>query len=91
MNRTRIEKDYRVRIPETLQPVLHVGDELLVEVDQAGRILLIPEKRILEILAKTAGMWRGRKDIPTDGAAYVQQVRQGHRLAEQRNQANEDR
>jgi hypothetical protein len=39
---------------------LQVGDELLVSVDQAGRIVLTPKARLLEILERTAGMWEGR-------------------------------
>jgi bifunctional DNA-binding transcriptional regulator/antitoxin component of YhaV-PrlF toxin-antitoxin module len=83
MTRTKIDGDFKIRIPESLRPSLKVGDELLIAIDQAGRIIMVPERRILEILQKTAGMWRGRQDIPSDGIDYVSQLRQGRRLRDQ--------
>jgi hypothetical protein len=80
MLQTRIEKDYRVTIPESLRSSLQVGDELLVSADQAGRIVLTPIARLLEILERTAGMWEGRNDVPADGVEYVNRLRQGRRL-----------
>ena len=82
MIRTKVEAGYKIRIPESLRPSLKVGDELLVAIDQAGRIILVPEGRIREILQKTSGMWRDRQDIPADGVGYVNQLRQGWRLRE---------
>ena len=79
MLRTKVESDYRVAIPEALRTSLLVGEELLVKVDHAGHILLIPKAHALVILEHTAGMWQGRTDIPKDGVTYVNQVRQGHR------------
>jgi bifunctional DNA-binding transcriptional regulator/antitoxin component of YhaV-PrlF toxin-antitoxin module len=77
-----VEKDYRVTIPNSLRSLLHVGDELLITVNKAGQILLIPASRVDEILEQTAGMWQGRTDVPSDGVEYVNQLRQGHRLEE---------
>jgi len=80
MLRTVVDNDYRVTIPENLRQSLRIGDKLLVSVDQTGRIFLVPEDRALEILAQTAGMWRDRTDIPSDGVEYVNQLREGNRL-----------
>lgn len=80
MLRTRIEKGYRVTIPEPLRPTLHEGEELLVSMDESGRIVLIPSERALQILERTAGMWQGRTDIPADGIHYVQEQRSARRL-----------
>ena len=80
MLRTKVESDYRVRIPIELRESLQVGEELFVKVDHDGHILLIPKAHALEILERTAGMWQGRTDMPEDGVAYVNQLRQGHRL-----------
>ena len=80
MLRARIDKGYRVVIPETLRSSLKVGDELLITVDQAGRILMLPESRVKEILENTAGLWRNRQDIPSDSIQYVNELRQGRRL-----------
>jgi bifunctional DNA-binding transcriptional regulator/antitoxin component of YhaV-PrlF toxin-antitoxin module len=80
MLRTKIDKGFRVTIPESLRPALHVGEELLISMDQSGRILLVPESKVVEILERTAGMWAGRQDIPADGIHYVNQIRSGRRL-----------
>ena len=56
MLRTKVESDYRVAIPEALRTSLQVGEELLVKVDHAGHILLIPKAHALVILEHTAGM-----------------------------------
>jgi bifunctional DNA-binding transcriptional regulator/antitoxin component of YhaV-PrlF toxin-antitoxin module len=82
MLKTKIEADFRITIPEPLRPSLEVGDELLITTDQAGRIILTPEARIRSILQRTAGMWRGRQDVPADGVEYVNHMRQGRRLRE---------
>jgi bifunctional DNA-binding transcriptional regulator/antitoxin component of YhaV-PrlF toxin-antitoxin module len=80
MLRTKIEPDFRITIPEPLRTPLQVGDELLITTDQAGRIIITPEARIRAILQRTAGMWRGRQDVPADGVEYVNNLRQGRRL-----------
>jgi AbrB family looped-hinge helix DNA binding protein len=80
MLRTKIDKRYRVTIPESLRSALRAGDEILISIDDSGRILLIPESRVVEILQRTAGIWAGRQDIPRDGISYVDQIRPGRRL-----------
>jgi bifunctional DNA-binding transcriptional regulator/antitoxin component of YhaV-PrlF toxin-antitoxin module len=79
---TKIEPDFRITIPEPLRPLLKVGDELLITTDQAGRIIIIPKAHIRSILQRTAGMWRGRQDVPADGVEYVNNLRQARRLRE---------
>jgi bifunctional DNA-binding transcriptional regulator/antitoxin component of YhaV-PrlF toxin-antitoxin module len=80
MLRTKVDPDFRITIPEPLRPPLQVGDELLVTTDQVGRIIITPETRVRSILQRTAGMWRGRQDIPSDGVEYVNDLRQARRL-----------
>jgi len=80
MLRTKVEPDFRITIPEALRSPLKVGDELLITTDQAGRIIITPEARVRAILQRTAGMWRGRQDVPADGVEYVNNLRQGRRL-----------
>ncbi len=82
MLKTKIEPDFRITIPEPLRPSLGIGDEYLITTDPAGRIILTPEARIRAILQRTAGMWRGRQDIPADGVEYVNNLRQARRLRE---------
>jgi bifunctional DNA-binding transcriptional regulator/antitoxin component of YhaV-PrlF toxin-antitoxin module len=82
MLKTKIESGFRITIPEPLRPPLEVGDELLITIDQAGRIIITPKARIRSILQRTAGMWQGRRDIPADGVEYVNHLRQARRLRE---------
>ncbi len=77
MLRVKVERNFRITIPETLRAPLHVGDELLITTDLAGRIIITPEARIMAILEQTAGMWADRTDIPADGVEYVDQIRRG--------------
>lgn len=57
-----------------------VGTPVQVTVDEAGRIILTPESKIQAILLETFGMWADRDDLPKDGVAYMDEVRQGQRL-----------
>lgn len=86
---TYIEQGYRIAVPEPLRQALHIGDELVVEMDEAGRMVLIPTRHILDILERTAGLWLSHGDAPADGVAYVNNLRQGRRLAEQRDDYHE--
>ena len=75
-----IEKGFRLTVPKKLRSQLRVGDKMLVDVDHAGRIVLLSEERIHATLRRTAGLWRGRKDIPADGVKYANRLRRGTRL-----------
>lgn len=86
---THIERGYRVSIPEPFRQSLQVGDELAIEMDENGRMVLIPTRRILDILDRTAGLWQSHSDSPVDGVVYVDNLRQGRRLAEQREDSYE--
>ncbi len=43
---------------------------------------MIDERKqaVQEILQETFGMWQDRTDIPSDGAAYMHEIRRGHRF-----------
>jgi hypothetical protein len=81
MDRIPIEKGFRLTVPKELRGGLRVGDEMLVSVDRAGRIVLLSEKRIRAALKRTSGIWQGRMDIPDDGVQYVNRLRRGRRLS----------
>ena len=80
MNRVLIESGFRVTMPKEARSGLKVGDEIIVSVDRAGRIILLSEEHVRKALQRTAGLWRGRTDIPDDGVKYVNRLRQGRRL-----------
>ncbi len=80
MIRVLIEDGYRLTVPKELRGKLKVGDEMYVSIDRTGRIVLLSEKRIRAALKHTAGLWRGRKDIPSDGVKYTNRLRRGRRI-----------
>jgi bifunctional DNA-binding transcriptional regulator/antitoxin component of YhaV-PrlF toxin-antitoxin module len=80
MEQVSIESGFRVTVPKNLRSGLRVGDTLNITTDHHGRIILISEKRVREILGRTAGIWSGRRDIPSDGVNYVNRLRGGKRL-----------
>jgi bifunctional DNA-binding transcriptional regulator/antitoxin component of YhaV-PrlF toxin-antitoxin module len=81
MNRIQIEEGYRLTVPKKLRGNLKVGDEIVITVDRAGRLVLLSEQRVRNILQQTAGLWQDRADIPKDGVAYVNKLRRGRRLS----------
>ena len=67
-----------------------VGTPVWVAMDEAGRIILTPETQIRAVLMETFGMWADRDDIPQNGVSYMDQIRQGKRLANLEHTADED-
>ena len=82
MTTVQIEENYRVPLPEFLRGTLQVGDQVAVTQDAEGRIVIMSASQIFDILQETFGMWADRSDMPKDGIAYVNQIRQGDRLDE---------
>ena len=80
MNRVLVEKGFRLTLPKELRDDMQEGEEFIVTVDSAGRIVLLSEKRIRATLQRTAGIWEGRTDVPADGVKYVNRLRRGRRL-----------
>lgn len=91
MNRIQIEEGFRLTVPKELRREMKVGDEVIVTVDHAGRLVVLSEKRIRAVLQQTAGLWQGRDDIPNDGVKYVNQLRRGRRLRRLRIASHADR
>ena len=80
MINVHIEPDYRIPLPEPLRGLLSVGDEVAMMRDAEGRIVIVPSQEIAARLDATFGLWAGREDVPVDGVAYVDDIRQGTRL-----------
>ena len=75
-----IRSDYTFRIPSKFRSRLHAGQEVAVNVDAQGRLIITPIEQMNALLQETFGMWADRKDIPTDGVEYVDYIRRGRRL-----------
>ena len=83
---TIIELDYHLTLPTEVRPHVAVGQRYEVTVSEDGNLVLSPFERRLtpaetdQLLARTAGLWRGRNDVPNDGVEYFDTYRQGRRL-----------
>jgi hypothetical protein len=75
---TKVEMDYRVRLPDEVHPFVSVGQHFVVSLSEEGALVLTPvtltrsPAEIDEILNRTAGLWQGRADIPADGFDITQ-------------------
>lgn len=79
MSRVCIETGSRLTMPRELRRDLKIGDELVVRRSGPGKYLLLSERHIRAALGRTAGLWQGRTDQPTDGAQWVRRLRKGQR------------
>ena len=77
---TKVESEYTISIPAQFREYIQVGQEVAFRVDNLGRLTITSVEVIRERLMETFGMWADRDDIPSDGAAYVNAIRKGHRL-----------
>lgn len=78
-----ISPQYTVKIPEHFRAQLRVGQQVAVNVDAQGRLVLTPIEQVRAILDETFGIWAGRDDIPKSGVKYMDKLRRGHRLKDQ--------
>jgi hypothetical protein len=77
MSKVLVEDGYRIVLPAEVQSLAPVGSPILVTIDPAGRIILTPELQLQAVLQETFGMWADRDDLPADGVAYMDEIRQG--------------
>jgi bifunctional DNA-binding transcriptional regulator/antitoxin component of YhaV-PrlF toxin-antitoxin module len=75
---------YTVTIPEYFRSQLRIGQRMAISVDAQGRLVLTPLEQARTILDETFGIWAGRADIPKSGIKYMDKVRRGHRLKDQK-------
>ena len=81
MMKTRIEDGFRILLPEAIRAQFHVGETLLIEADNLGRIVITPAETIIALLRETFGMWNTASDSE-DGVQYMDRMRQGSRIDE---------
>lgn len=79
----KIAPDYTMNIPAEFRQLLVAGQEVTVSADAQGRLILTPIEQIRARLLETFGMWADRTDMPTDGVAYMDEIRRAQRLNEQ--------
>ncbi len=77
---TKISPEFGLDIPGEFRSMLQPGQEVAVSADGAGRLIVTPTEQVRAQLMETFGMWADRTDVPTDGVAYMDEIRRGHRL-----------
>ena len=81
-----VESNFHIILPEEMRRRISIGQRYMVTMSAEGELILTPVDRhptadeINEILNRTAGLWRNRRDVPADGVDYVNQLQQGRRL-----------
>ncbi|GIL15011.1 MAG: hypothetical protein BroJett039_01840 [Chloroflexota bacterium] len=79
---TKISPEFTVVIPDEYRKQFSPDDQVAVTVDSQGRLVITHIEQIRELLMETFGMWADRTDIPTDGVAFMDEIRRGTRLDE---------
>lgn len=87
---TKISPEFTVLIPDEYREQFAPGQQIAVSADEQGRLVLTPIEQVRAILEESFGMWQDRTDIPSDGIAYMDEFRKGHRLNESGIEWNED-
>ena len=80
MQTIKVDKQFRITIPKEIHASVEIGQEYIITEDEDGRLILTPAAHVQTILARTAGLWQGRDDLPDTGIEYVDQMRSGNRL-----------
>ena len=77
---TKISQEYDVHIPDEFHQTLRAGQEVAVNVDAQGRLVITPIDQIRETLMESFGLWANRADLPADSVEHVNELRRGQRL-----------
>ncbi|MEW5986172.1 MAG: hypothetical protein AB1791_06030 [Chloroflexota bacterium] len=86
----KISPEFTLRIPDEFRWILAPNQEVAINNDAQGRLIITPMEQIRAALLETFGMWADRTDLPGDGVAYVDEVRHGFRLDEVERRLDED-
>ncbi len=86
---SKIGPEYTLDIPDPLRKMFSPGQEVAMSVDAQGRLIVTPIEQIEALLRETWGMWADRTDVPSDGVAYMDEIRRGERLNETKAQLDE--
>lgn len=77
---SRISSKHTLQIPDEFRKTLPAGQEVVITVDEQGRMVVTPVEKIRATLAESFGMWADRTDLPDDALRYVREIRKGYRV-----------
>ncbi len=79
-----IEDGFKIALPEAARKFFHEGDEVIVTRNGDGHFVILTLQQLREKLDESFGMWADRTDIPSDGVAFVNEIRRGYLVNEDR-------
>jgi bifunctional DNA-binding transcriptional regulator/antitoxin component of YhaV-PrlF toxin-antitoxin module len=78
---SKISDKFTLQIPKRFRSKISPGQEVVITLDEKGRILITPVEQIRSALVETFGMWEKHADLPQDSIRYVDEIRRGNRLS----------
>lgn len=84
MAKVTIEDGFKITLPEKARKLFHEGDEVIVTRNADGHFVILTLQQLQEKLEESFGMWADRTDIPKDGVEFVNEIRRGYLVNEDR-------
>ena len=84
MSMVKIEEGFKIVLPEKLRKSFSEGDEIMITRNADGHFVLLTLEQFKDLLNESFGMWADRTDIPSDGVAFVNEIRKGYWVNEDR-------
>lgn len=80
MIRTTIEDGFKISLPESVRTRFAVGETVLIDVDEHGRIVMVPASAVLAILDQSFGMRQAANSAEDEGIRSMDWIRKGQRI-----------
>lgn len=79
-----VQQGFQIVLPEKVRETFHEGDEIVITRNADGHFVLLTLQQFHDLLNESFGMWADRTDIPADGVAFVNEIRPGYLVNEDR-------
>lgn len=79
-----VEKGFQIVLPEKVRETFGEGDEIVITRNADGHFVLLTPQQFRDLLNESFGMWADRTDIPANGVAFVNEIRRGYLVNEDR-------
>ncbi len=79
-----VQQDFQIVLPEKVRKTFHEGDEIVITRNADGHFVLLTPQQFQDMLNESFGIWADRTDIPADGVAFVNEIRRGYLVNEDR-------
>ena len=79
-----VQQDFQIVLPEKARETFREGDEIVITRNADGHFVLLTPQQFQDMLNESFGIWADRTDIPADGVAFVNEIRRGYLVNEDR-------